>query len=113
MAIRLRSRKYVLSLAEVAERTSESLSSIKRQSAKNPALFAAKVQALMDMKPAPAEPQPDGLLEEHLKAISALVHLHFDLAALRWSLRESNPDLYERLGQVMGCTRPYVEEPEA
>jgi hypothetical protein len=39
MPIRLRARKHGMSLAEVANRTGESLSSIKRQSAKNPAQF--------------------------------------------------------------------------
>jgi hypothetical protein len=84
----------------------ESLSAIKGQSAKNPALFAAKVQKLLDMKAARAEPA------EEDTAIRDLVHLHFDLVALRWDFRESNPDLYERIAKIQDITRPYVEEPE-
>jgi len=110
MSVRLKARKYAMSLAEVAARTGESLSSIKRKSAKYPALFAAKVQALLDMKPAapmePVKPDPEWNYE-----ISTIVNVHFELAALRWSLRDSNPDIYNRLTAILERTRPYVEEP--
>jgi hypothetical protein len=53
------------------------------------------------------------LLDALNRAESALISAHFALVAVRWNLKEANPDLYEKLGEVLEISAPFVEdEPE-
>jgi hypothetical protein len=101
MAIRLRSRKYALSLAEVANRTGESLSSIKRQSAKNPAQFAAKVQRLMNGAPEPTT------LEDRLARLTGEELLAM---AIHFALPRLSDDARAVLAPILEITREIIEE---
>jgi phage terminase Nu1 subunit (DNA packaging protein) len=47
------------------------------------------------------------VLDEYLKATSALIRAHFAMVQLAWD----DPSLRERLKPVFDITRPYVEEP--
>jgi hypothetical protein len=42
--------------------------------------------------------------------IAAIIRLHFALVAVRWNLKEQNFELYEKLGEVLEISRPFVEE---
>jgi hypothetical protein len=57
--------------------------------------------------------QGDELLDALNAAGSALIRSHFAVVALRFDLKESNPELYEKLGEVLEIGRPFVEELEA
>jgi hypothetical protein len=75
--------------------------------------FAPK-QPVVATKPAEEpKPQRDELLDALHAAEAALIRSHFAVVALRFHLKEANPELYEKLSEVLEITRPFVEEPEA
>jgi hypothetical protein len=39
-----------------------------------------------------------------------IIGIHFKLAALRWSLRDSDPDIATRLTPILDITRQYIDE---
>jgi hypothetical protein len=41
--------------------------------------------------------------------IAAVIRLHFAIVAIRWSLKEQNSELYEKLGEVLEISRPWTE----
>jgi hypothetical protein len=71
--------------------------------------FAPKSQIAA---PKIAEEQ-DELLDALNAAESAIIRSHFAVVALRFDLKESNPDLCDKLGEVLEITRRFVEESEA
>jgi hypothetical protein len=96
---RLNRTKFALSLREIAHLSGESLSAIKRLSIKDPA--AARAMANKLSQSIGVQPEPEN---EYDPAISALVHVHFDLASLRYSLCDTRPDIYERLTAILDIT---------
>jgi hypothetical protein len=115
-----------MTIAEAAKLYRKSESTIKRWRAlgypiENEALMRAIISDLRSRrgvsKFAPKQPtdialeqeeEPNELLEEYLKATSALISAHFAMVHLAWD----DDALRQRLKPVFDITRPYVEEPE-
>lgn len=96
-----------MSLREVAHWTSESLSSLKRQSINDPDALQAKVDAISGALSTKQQPQE----ADYDREISDLVNVHFIIAYARSHFSEKGSELWTKLTEALGYTRPYVEEP--
>jgi hypothetical protein len=113
---RILSRRAALSLRELQERTKISRSTLSRMPDEQLQALSLAIEDgswSSDWCPSPrkTEEAANPLLDALNAAESALIRAHFALVSVRWDLKESNPEVYEKLGGVLEITRPYVEEP--
>jgi hypothetical protein len=111
---RILSRRAALSLRELQERTGISRSTLSRMSDEQLQALSTAVEDgswSSNWKPPTrkTEEASNPLLDALNAAESALIHAHFDLVAVRWDLKESNPDIYEKLGKVLKITGPWID----
>jgi len=110
---RILSRRAALSLRELAERTNISRSTLSRMSDEQLQALSTAVEdgtwsSGWRSSPRKTEEATNELLDALNRAEAACIRAHFAIVAIRWDLKD--PELYEKLGEVLETTRPFVEE---
>ena len=102
-----------MSLREIAHATGKSLSTIKRMSTNKPAELEKLVDSLLDGSRDVRDEEPPARPGTLAQFEGCFIATHILLAILRYSIRESNPDIAAQLTEILKTTQPWVDWLEA
>jgi hypothetical protein len=111
----LKTRRTSLSLRELAEQTNISRSTLSRMPDEQLQALSEAVDAgtwSKNWRPSPRKqeaPATDPLLDALRIAEAACIRAHFTTVGIRMGIKESDPVLYGKLGEVLKHTRLYIE----